>query len=91
MDEQGYELWGVEPSGDLCFEDLSACIHPADRDRVREAFNATRAIIGPYETDFRILVGSDVRWASARGQGNYADIANRTMRGVFLDVTLRGR
>lgn len=89
MDEQGYELWGVEPRGDLRFEDLSERIHPADRDRVREAFNATRAIVGSYETDFRILVDSDVRWVSARGQGSDADIANRMMFGVFLNVTVR--
>ena len=89
MDEQGYHLWGVAPSGELRFEDLSERIHPADRDRVREAFNATRAIVGPYETDFRILVGSDVRWVSARGQGSDADIANRMMFGVFLNVTVR--
>ena len=89
MDEQGYQLWGVEPRGDLCFEDLSERIHPSDRDRVREAFNATRAIVGPYETDFRILVGPEVRWVSARGQGSDADIAKRTMYGVFLNVTIR--
>ncbi len=89
MDEQGYQLWGTEPRGDLRFEHLSERIHPADRDRVREAFNATRAIIGSYETDFRILVDSDVRWVSARGQGSDAGIAKRTMYGVFLDVTVR--
>jgi len=89
MDEQGYQLWGIEPRTDLRFEDLSECIHPADRDRVREAFNATRAIVGPYETDFRILVGPDVRWVSARGQGSDEDISKRTMFGVFLNVTVR--
>jgi len=89
MDEQGYQLWGIEPHDGLRFEDLSERIHPADRDRVREAFNATRAIVGPYETDFRILVDSDVRWVSSRGQGSDADIAKRTMYGVFLNVTVR--
>lgn len=89
MDEQGYQLWGIEPRDDLRFEDLSERIHPSDRDRVREAFNATRAIVGSYETDFRILVESDVRWVSSRGQGSDADIAKRTMYGVFLDVTVR--
>jgi two-component sensor histidine kinase len=89
MDEQGYQLWGIEPEGDLRFEALSERIHPADRDRVREAFNATRAIVGPYETDFRILVDSDVRWVSSRGQGSDADISKRTMYGVFLNVTVR--
>jgi two-component sensor histidine kinase len=89
MDAQGYRLWGVEPRDNLRFEDLSERIHPADRDRVREAFNATRVIVGDYETDFRILVGPDVRWISARGQGSDADIAKRTMFGVFLNVTVR--
>ncbi len=89
MDAQGFELWGLTPRDTLCFEDLSERIHPSDRDRVREAFNATRAIVGPYETDFRILVDSEVRWVSARGQGSDAGIASRTMFGVFLNVTVR--
>lgn len=89
MDEQGYKLWDLSFRGSLVFEDLSAKIHPADRDRVRAAFSATRAIIGAYEIDFRIIAGADVRWISARGQGDDADIQGRTMFGVFLDVTGR--
>lgn len=89
MDAQGFALWGVEPRDDLRFEDLSERIHPADRDRVREAFQATRAVVGPYETDFRILVEAEVRWVSSRGQGSDADFAMRTLFGVFLDVTVR--
>ena len=71
------------------FEDLSAHIHPADRDRVRAGFSATRGIVGPYEIDFRILVGEDVRWISARGHGDDEGIVNRVMFGIFLDVTGR--
>ena len=89
MDEQGYELWDLALQPALCFEDLSAKIHPADRDRVRAAFAATRAIVGAYEIDFRIIAGADVRSISARGQGDDADIEERTMFGVFLDVTGR--
>ncbi|SCX31589.1 Blue-light-activated histidine kinase [Agrobacterium sp. DSM 25558] len=89
MDGHGYELWHVSKAEPLTFERLSEKIHPADRDRVREAFTATRAVVGPYEIDFRILVGADVRWISARGQGNDAGIKNRKMSGIFLDVTLR--
>jgi PAS domain-containing protein len=73
----------------ITFEDLSAHIHPADRDRVRAAFHATRGIIGPYETDFRILVGDEVRWISARGRGDDEGIVGNVMFGVFLDVTGR--
>jgi two-component sensor histidine kinase len=89
MDEQAYELWGLPPSAHVSFEDLSAHIHPADRDRVRAAFAATRGIVGPYEIDFRIMVADQVRWVSARGQGDDADIVGRVMFGVFLDVTGR--
>ena len=77
MDGRGYDLWGVERSEFVSFEDLSAHIHPADRDRVRAAFAATRAIFGSYEIDFRIMVGDEVRWISARGQGDDAGIADQ--------------
>jgi two-component sensor histidine kinase len=89
MDRRGYELWDVEADGILSFEDLSAKVHPADRDRVRAAFSATRAVVGPYEIDFRIMSDVDVRWISARGQGSDEDILARQMTGIFLDVTGR--
>jgi two-component sensor histidine kinase len=89
MDESGYRLWGVPISEFVSFEDLSAHIHPADRDRVRAAFSATRAVVGPYEIDFRILVGDEVRWISARGQGDDVGMVGRIMFGIFIDVTGR--
>ena len=42
MDDRAFDLWGVPRSDTVIFEDLSAHIHPADRDRVRAAFAATR-------------------------------------------------
>ena len=89
MDEMGYALWGVPTTTDVSFEDLSAQIHPADRDRVRAAFAATRGIVGPYEIDFRVMIDGDLRWISARGQGDDEGIIGRVMVGVFLDVTGR--
>lgn len=89
MDDRAYDLWGVKRSDDVTFEHLSAHIHPADRDRVRAAFTATRAIIGAFEIDFRIMVGGELRWISARGQGDDAGIVNREMFGIFIDVTSR--
>ena len=89
MDDQAFDLWGVPRGPGVTFEDLSAHIHPADRERVRAAFAATRGIVGPYETDFRIIVQNEIRWISARGQGDDADIRHRVMRGIFLDVTGR--
>jgi hypothetical protein len=59
MDRRGYDLWDVSGTDDVSFTSLSEKIHPADRDRVRAAFSATRAVLGPYEIDFRIMVGPD--------------------------------
>src|SRR5687767_11119896 len=89
MDERAFDLWHLPHSGKVAFEDLSAHIHPADRDRVRAAFTATRSVAGSYEIDFRIMVEDEIRWISARGQGADAGIADRVMFGIFLDVTGR--
>ena len=89
MDERAFDVWGLPWADEVSFEELSAHIHPADRDRVRIAFLATRSVAGSYEIDFRILVGDDVRWVSARGQGADSGIVDRVMFGIFLDVTGR--
>jgi two-component sensor histidine kinase len=89
MDEVSFRLWNIPWADDVTFEELSAHIHPADRDRVRSAFEATRSVTGSYEIDFRILVDEDVRWISARGQGADAGVDHRIMYGIFLDVTGR--
>lgn len=89
MDRHGFDLWGLEPADSVQFEELSANIHPADRDRVRAAFEATRSVEGSYEIDFRIIVDDEIRWISSRGRGGDAGIVERTMFGIFLDVTGR--
>jgi two-component sensor histidine kinase len=90
MDRRAYDLWDVSKNEKkITFEILSRNIHPADLERVRSAFAATRAVVGAYEIDFRVLTGSVIRWISARGQGDDADISDRTMFGIFLDVTQR--
>jgi two-component sensor histidine kinase len=89
MDQRGFELWGIRWAPFVEFEELSAHIHPADRDRVRAAFIATRSVAGSYEIDFRVIIGDEVRWISARGQGADAGIVDRVMFGIFLDVTGR--
>ncbi len=89
LDPRGYDLWGVPRDTQVTFEDLSSHIHPADRDRVRAAFAASRALIGQYEIDFRILLGEEVRWVSARGQGEDDGMVDRTLFGIFLNVTGR--
>ena len=89
MDKRAFELWGLPWSDKVSFEELSIHIHPADRDRVRAAFSATRSVAGSYEIDFRICLGDEVRWISARGQGADAGMVDGLMFGIFLDVTGR--
>lgn len=89
MDERGFALWGLTWREHLIFEDLSQHIHPADRDRVRAAFAATRGVAGSYETDFRIVLDSEIRWISSRGRGDDAGNDLQRMSGIFLDVTGR--
>ena len=89
LDDASYVMWGVVNDGEVTFEDLSSHIHPADRDRVRAAFYATRAVLGSFEIDFRILVENEVKWISARGQGGDPQDATNLLFGIFLDVTGR--
>jgi len=89
MDERAFSMWGVPKVEPVTFEDLSAHIHPHDLGRVRAAFAATRPLLGAYDIDFRILVGDEIRWIAARGQGDDDGIVGRIMFGVFLDVTQR--
>lgn len=90
LDSAARRLWGVADHGaEVAFEELSKHIHPADRDRVRAAFHATRAVSGSYEIDFRIMLGDVVRWISARGQGLDTSSEDEVAFGVFLDVTDR--
>src|SRR3954469_2636192 len=56
MDERAYDLWEVsKDEKQITFEILSQNIHPADLERVRSAFAATRAVVGAYEIDFRSI------------------------------------
>ena len=89
MDARAFNLRGLPYKDTISFEELSACIHPADLDRVRAAFDSTKDLSGAYETDFRIRHDGDVCWVSSRGRGDEQGIVGRIMFGVFLDVTAR--
>ena len=89
LDERACRLWKVPVDEQVTFNDLSAHIHPEDLDKVRTVLTATRTAPGAYEVDFRIRHDNEVRWISARGQGEDKGIVDRIMFGVFLDVTDR--
>ncbi len=89
LDDRAFELWGLAPAETVTFEDLSAKIHPADLDKVRAAFAATRERMGSYEMDFRILHKGGVRWISARGKTLDSSVTKRLMHGVFMNASVR--
>src|SRR6187401_3622891 len=71
MDERAYDLWEVSKAeANITFEILSKNIHTADLERVRSAFFFFFKQKTAYEIDFRIISGTDIRWISARGQGD---------------------
>ncbi|WP_348643107.1 sensor histidine kinase [Mesorhizobium sp. B2-3-4] len=52
-------------------------------------FDATRSIVGPYDIDFRIMIGDELKWISARGQGDDEGMVQRLTFGILIDVTGR--
>jgi two-component sensor histidine kinase len=46
-------------------------------------------VVGDYESDFRIMLGNEIRWIASRGRGEDDGIVGRSMFGIFLDVTGR--
>ena len=89
LDERARNLWGVSKDEPVSFEVLSARIHPEDLEKVRSAFEATRALPKSYEIDFRIRHDDGIRWISARGMGDDTGMDGKILFGVFLDVTER--
>ncbi len=89
MDEHAHELWGMPIGALVTFQSLSAHILLEDLDRVTAAFKAIQATWGAFEIDFPILGGRQIRWISARGQGQSAGFIGRDLFSLFLDVTAR--
>ena len=69
LDDRAFNLWGLLPAPTVTFEELSAQIHPEDLDKVRDSFAATREQFGPYETDFRLLLGKEIHLDLCPWQG----------------------
>ena len=89
MDERAFELWGLPWAKRSSSRSCRRTSTPPTATGSRAAFLATRSVAGPYEIDFRIMLGDEIRWISARGQGADAGIRRRAMFGIFLDVTGR--
>jgi PAS domain S-box-containing protein len=86
-------VWGIPPDG--LFRQQTAwldTVHPADRDRVREAFYERALAEGRYDVEYRILrPDGSVRWVHDRGRpvAGPGDEAPRRLAGLASDVTAR--
>ena len=87
---RGHDSLGyLAPELVLSFEHLSEITRPTGTVYAR-LLSPPGLSFGPYEIDFRTMIGPKVRWISARGRGSDEDIIRRVMTGVsFLDVTGR--
>ncbi len=89
----GRELFGFAPDEGISREQLLSCIHPDDREDVREGINASLRGGVHYEKEFRIVLpDGGTRWLASRGRVEPGeDGAAALMCGVSFDVTARRR
>lgn len=92
-DRRFAEMYGVDPDRareGVPIETFAAAIHPEDADRVAADIDAAISSLGPYESEYRVLVGGRERWLMTRGQV-YGDEGGAPLRfpGVAVDITAR--
>jgi diguanylate cyclase (GGDEF)-like protein/PAS domain S-box-containing protein len=64
---EAYRIFGIAPGTPLNLARFLACVHPDDRGRLLDAWNA--AVAGaPYDIEHRIVVDGAVRWVRERAE-----------------------
>lgn len=85
--DETYRIYGVSPGTPLDLDFFVSCVHPDDRDKVLQHWNA--AIQGePYLVEHRIIVGDKIKWI--REQAEMVTNADKQMvsaLGTALDIT----
>ncbi len=91
-DEKVKEHFHLPPDAEVTIETFYERLHPEDRERTREAVEASIANRKPYEIDYRTVSadGKAVKWIKASGRGFY-DAEGNAIRfdGVTLDISER--
>ncbi len=86
-------LLGLGKNGALRFDDVIACIHPDDRDRIVPVIQHAQRNGLPFEAEFRIVLpDGKERWLAARGR-SMNEPKERGLRrmGAVFDITERKR
>ena len=89
--DEVYRIFGVDRDQPLKLDSFVQCVHPDDRDRVLDEWNA--ALLGqPYDTLHRIVIGHEVRWVRERAHIRFNGTGKATFAvGTVQDVTDRKR
>ena len=90
-DNRVKEHFGLPPEADVTIEDFYARLHPEDRERTRQAINASIENDEPYDLEYRTVAPDGrVRWIRATGRTVY-DVAGhpKSFDGLTLDITER--
>jgi len=84
-----YRMFGILPGEPLTLESFLACIHPADRGHVLEAWSA--AMRGaPYDIEHRIIVGKEIKWVRECAEISFDERGNALEGvGTVQDITER--
>jgi PAS domain S-box-containing protein len=91
--DETYRIWGLAPGGPLVLEELTARIHPEDRDRVLTSIadSVDRGV--PHDLQYRgVRPDGDVRFLHSQGE-IMRDASGRPVRffGTVQDITERRR
>lgn len=82
-----YEIFKLDPSAEISFQQFLRYVHPEDRDYVRERWNA--ALDGaPYDIEHRIVTDGETKWVHERADVKVDDDGNPISGiGVVQDIT----
>jgi PAS domain S-box-containing protein len=85
------ELFGCPPDSRPTYADISAAIHPEDRERVDAAFHRALKEHGEYSEEMRVMLPDGaLRWVLSKGRCSY-DPEGKPLQvaGINLDITRR--
>lgn len=88
---QAYRIFGLPEGAPVNYQTFLACVHPDDRDRLAQAWQA--ALAGAdYHLEHRVVAGGGERWVEERAE-IYRDYQGRPRQavGTVQDITDRKR
>jgi PAS domain S-box-containing protein len=87
--EKAYHVVGLPTTADTAPEHTLDLPHPADRPRVREAFNRALDEGEPFDLEARIGAGDEEKWVRTRGEPQNGEEQVARIRGTIRDITER--